>query len=181
MASKALPSPEVLRQLLRYEPETGKLFWRERGPEWFSTYRACRAWNGRYAETEAFTSEDRNGYRQGNLLNHVYRAHRIIWAMQTGQWPNQEIDHRNTLRNDNSWDNLREAGRGQNVSNQRISRRNTSGTKGVSWCKRDSTWRAEIGVGGRTIVLGYFSDKEEAASAYAKASAQMHGDFGRVA
>jgi len=30
MAAKALPSPEVLRQLLRYEPDTGKLFWRER-------------------------------------------------------------------------------------------------------------------------------------------------------
>ena len=28
MAKHQLPSPEVLRQLLRYEPETGKLFWK---------------------------------------------------------------------------------------------------------------------------------------------------------
>ena len=35
MAVKALPSPEVLRQLLRYEPETGKLFWKERSALFF--------------------------------------------------------------------------------------------------------------------------------------------------
>lgn len=36
MATKPLPTPTELRQLLRYEPETGKLLWRERGPQWFS-------------------------------------------------------------------------------------------------------------------------------------------------
>ena len=37
MAPKALPSPEVLRQLLCYEPDTGKLFWKERSRDMFDT------------------------------------------------------------------------------------------------------------------------------------------------
>lgn len=36
-AKQNTPSPDVLRQLLRYEPETGKLWWKERGAEWFSS------------------------------------------------------------------------------------------------------------------------------------------------
>lgn len=31
MAAKALPAQDVLLQLLSYDPETGKLFWKERG------------------------------------------------------------------------------------------------------------------------------------------------------
>jgi hypothetical protein len=75
---KALPSPEVLRQLLRYEPETGKLFWLPRSEHWFratsgrSAIHACANWNARYAEREAFTSVDQNGYRVGTVLNVHY-------------------------------------------------------------------------------------------------------------
>ena len=59
MATKPLPSQEVLRQLLRYEPETGKLFWRERTPDMFSAdgrdpeWKA-RNWNSKLAGREAF-------------------------------------------------------------------------------------------------------------------------------
>lgn len=33
MSTKPIPSPELLRKLLRYDHETGKLFWRERPVE----------------------------------------------------------------------------------------------------------------------------------------------------
>ena len=62
MANKPIPSPEALRQLLSYDPKTGKLFWKERGPEWFrdtegrTAQHACKNWNARYAGEEAFTS-----------------------------------------------------------------------------------------------------------------------------
>ena len=35
MAAKVLPPQDVLRQLLEYDPETGRLTWKERGIEWF--------------------------------------------------------------------------------------------------------------------------------------------------
>lgn len=43
MAPKPLPSPELLRKLLRYEPVTGKLYWRERSVEHFRDSAARKA------------------------------------------------------------------------------------------------------------------------------------------
>ena len=55
MANKPLPTPEVLRQLLTYDPETGKLFWAQRGAEWFTdgTYHTAGAakYHGEFART----------------------------------------------------------------------------------------------------------------------------------
>ena len=78
MAKRQLPSPEALRQLLRYDPETGKLFWRDRhdmGPQW----------NGRYAGAEALGAVcKKDGYKRGNLGRSSLRAHRVIWAICHG-------------------------------------------------------------------------------------------------
>ena len=82
--------PEVVRRLLRYCPEAGKLFWRERTEDLFSDGRhsaahICARWNKRYAGQEAFTALD-NGYRKGAIFNNPHRAHRVIWAIQTGEF-----------------------------------------------------------------------------------------------
>lgn len=45
MAKHPIPTPEILRQLLDYRPETGKLFWRER--------EGNARWNTGYAGKEA--------------------------------------------------------------------------------------------------------------------------------
>jgi len=52
--ARDLPTPERLRQLLRYEPETGLLFWLARPREMFSTQRAFSTWNARFAGQQAF-------------------------------------------------------------------------------------------------------------------------------
>lgn len=77
--------------------------------------------------------------------------------------------------------NLRTATREQNGHNAQLSARNTSGIKGVSWCQRSRKWLARITVNGTIKYLGVYSDKDHAAAAYAKASASLHGEFGRVA
>lgn len=124
MASKALPAQDVLLQLLRYDPDTGKLFWHERGAEWFvakSPARAaalCRLWNERYAETEAF-SHVSDGYKVGAVFGANYKAHRIIWKMQTGEDADQ-IDHINGDRVDNRWINLRNVSSSENSRNKRF-------------------------------------------------------------
>ncbi|MBU0368027.1 hypothetical protein, partial [Acinetobacter baumannii] len=83
MAKKPIPTPEELRQLLRYEPETGKLFWLPREPWRFevrctSAASVCTRWNARYAGREAFTSISAQGYKQGGILRHQLSAHRVI-------------------------------------------------------------------------------------------------------
>jgi hypothetical protein len=101
--TKELPSPDLLRKLLRYEPETGKLFWRERDREFFKSDRDYKVWNIRFAGKEAFTASD-CGYKTGKVFGKTYRAHRIIWALQTGAWPRDEIDHIDQDKSNNAWE-----------------------------------------------------------------------------
>jgi hypothetical protein len=54
MAKRVLPDQETLLKLLRYEPETGKLFWRPRTPDMFpegekSAKHNCNVWNSNNA------------------------------------------------------------------------------------------------------------------------------------
>jgi hypothetical protein len=98
----------------------------------------------------------------------------------TGVWPKDQIDHRDLDRTNNRFDNLREATQAQNLHNTRAYCTNTSGRKGVSWHRRDRRWRVKIDVEGEYRWLGYFDDLEDAASAYAAAARELHGEFARV-
>ncbi|MCK9544728.1 MAG: HNH endonuclease [Novosphingobium sp.] len=185
MADKALPPPEVLRQLLRYEPETGKLFWRRRGPEWFPSQGTMKSFNTQHAGKEAFTSVS-DGYRTSSIayMGRAFslRAHRVIWAIVHKSWPSGEIDHINGVRDDNRIENLRVVSLRENCRNQRLRKTNTSGVAGVCWDKRDMKWRSRICADGRYISLGNFSRLEDAAKARAKAEVRYgyHPNHGRA-
>lgn len=183
MASKPLPSQEVLRQLLRYEPETGKLFWLPRtaeqmvstdprGPEW-----AANRWNSHYAGKEAFTATDPAGYRHGKIGRVKYQAHRVIWKLVNGVDPDT-IDHVNGQQGDNRLSNLRNATIAENSRNYRKPPGKSSRYRGVCWVKRDGKWSATISDGNAgKASLGYFTDEVEAARAYDRAARQRHGAF----
>lgn len=55
------------------------------------------------------------------------------------------------------------------------------GFKGVDFHKNTKKYRARITVHRKSHCLGYFYTPEEAAAAYAKASLELHGEFGRTA
>lgn len=181
MAPKALPSPEVLRQLLRYEPETGKLFWLERGPEFFPNGTACKRWNSRLAGMEAF-GHLIGGYPSGSIFNNSYLAHRVIWALQTGEWPKGDVDHINGHRSDNRWVNLRNVPHQENQMNYPKPKSNTSGVMGVYWSNGCGKWRAAIRVGGKKVALGSFLKFEDAVAAQMNARKlhAYHPNHGRV-
>lgn len=171
MARKALPSCDVLRQLLRYEPGTGKLFWLPRKDD--------PAFTTRWAGREAFTTVER-GYLQGRIFSEIHYAHRIIWRMQTGELPD-DIDHVNGNRADNRWANLRHASRAENMRNRRLSSNNASGIHNVHLTPH-GTWQAYIGNAGRSVCLGSFSTKAEAAAARQGAERALgyHRNHGRI-
>lgn len=179
MAKRPLPSPEVLRQLLRYEPETGKLFWKERGPEWFqgretpAEYIAAR-WNSKNAGNPALNCISSLGYKKGAVLDIPVMAHRVIWAIEHGHWPEFDIDHINGDRSDNRDCNLREATRAENLQNVSLSPRNKSGFPGVSWCSTRKKWGAKICKDKVYINLGRFDRIEDAAEAYRQAKSKLH-------
>jgi AP2 domain/HNH endonuclease len=103
--------------------------------------------------------------------------HRLLMREPDGL----RVDHKDGNGLNNRKDNLRPATDQQNSFNSRIPSNNTSGFKGVSWHKRDHKWRARITFGGKRRHLGDFNTPEDAHKAYAKASAELHGEFGRVA
>lgn len=174
--------PKTLLELLRYETETGKLFWRARPVEMFKTTRDAAAWNTRFAEKEAFVTKLKEGYLTGIIHYRKYFAHRVIWAMVTGEWPRDQIDHKDHDRANNRFGNLRESSQSENCRNKSRQHSNKSGVTGVHWYKAGGKWAAQIAVDGKQIHLGYFTDKAEAAEARLAAEIKhgFHPNHGQV-
>lgn len=177
---KELPPPEVLRKILRYDAETGNLYWRTRPVEFFPTRAAASRWNGRYAGTEAFAKIERQGYKVGSVFSALYKAHRVIWAIEFGHWPPEYVDHIDMDKTNNVLSNLRLATRQQNRANTRANGNSLSGVKGVYRHSDNVRWRAQIAVSGVKKHLGLFADIEDAKAAYARAIFEAYGEFGRA-
>lgn len=109
-----------------------------------------------------------------------YLRSRLAWFLMKGEWPSEEVDHRNLNPGDDSWDNLRLATSSQQKMNTRLRRDNTSGEKGV--CFRDPTrgWTARISVNGKQVNLGNFKNKDDAIAMRRAAAAAAYGDFVRT-
>ena len=180
---RKLPRQEVLRWLLRYDPETGALSWRPRPADMFGgDERACRWWNSRFAGKPALQHVGNHGYRKGSLFRRPVLAHRIIWKMLTGDEP-ESIDHINGDRTDNRERNLRSIPAADNARNRAINKNNTSGVLGVYWYRPSRKWRAAIHdpVGYRQVHLGTFTSKAEAIAARKRAEMEYdyHENHGR--
>ena len=173
MAEKALPSPEVLRQLLSYDPATGALHWNERSVDWFTDGKRwkreanCDRWNTRYKGTPALSSIDKKGYFFGKVFSDLHRAHRIIWAMHYGECGGDFIDHIDGNRGNNRLENLRLVSRSVNARNAKCFSTNTSGFSGVKVKKTKTgvTYIARANIMGRDIYLGQFNEIEDAVAA----------------
>lgn len=136
----------LLRSLLIYDPETGKLYWRFRPDHMFRSSRPSKIahmWNKTHAGKEAFTATDGDGYRCGAIFDRLYRAQRVCFAIHHGYWPD-EVDHENGDRGDNRIANLKDAGSAGNMKNRAVDSRNSSGVTGVTRTANGS-WLAKIG------------------------------------
>lgn len=169
-------TPAVLNNRLSYDPSTGLLYWKE-------CHSQSVQWNGRWANKEAFTTIQKTGYKFGRIEYWGFYAHRVIWAMQTGAWPKEQIDHIDGDRSNNAWINLREVTFSQNNMNASLPSHNSSGHIGVSLIKKTGKWEAHIGMPGKKIKksLGVFGSLEEAVKARkaAESALNYHPNHGR--
>ena len=179
MAKADLPSPELLRKLLRYDPETGLFTWRERAASIFqatahSREQNAEKWNRRFAGKPALTSDMGRGYLGGSIFGKTVRANRVAWALSFGEWPQHEIDHLDADRGNNRLANLRDVSHAVNCKNKRKAKNNTSGHTGVLWRKDAKKWLAFIGTGdGRQKRIGLFICKDDAIRARQAAEAEF--------
>ena len=158
---------EFVRSILDYNPDTGALSWK-RSSDRRNSYAG-----------KPITGVDGCGYIRVGICGHLYYAHRIIWLLMNGAWPSAQIDHVSGVRDDNSWNNLREATHTENIRNAKISTRNKSGKKGMSWHTHSNKWRVAIRLNGKSKYLGIFSDIKDAAAVYENAAAEIFGEFWR--
>lgn len=171
MAVKLLPSQEVLRQLLDYDPETGFLMWRWREG-------VCKQWNKRWPGTQAFTRTCPRGYRSGQIFKTDYLAHRVIWKWWHGTEPDT-IDHVNGDQSDNRISNLRSVPFRENCRNVPMPRNNKSGETGIRRVK--NRWRVVVNTIPKAMNVGSFQTMEEAVAARDAAWADLgfHENHGR--
>lgn len=173
-------TPDILRELIEYHPDSGRFFWKMRERKWFKDERSQKIWNTKFAGKETFTTNDGDGYRMSSVLHVKVKAHRVAWAIHYGETPSCFLDHINTIKDDNRISNLRLASNSENMCNTTKRADNTSGVKGVYWCKEKSKWCAEIKKNGKKRFLGRFIDIDQARLAYEKASKMYHGEFART-
>lgn len=121
------------------------------------------------------------GYRRVRVtiggVKHEFLAHRLAWLMVHGRWPENEIDHINGDRSDNSISNLRHATRLQNARNIKLRCDNQSGAFGISRHQRG--WKVQIG----KKYVGYYGCFYLAVSARkaAELENEYHANHGRIA
>lgn len=143
-----------LRELLTYDPDTGVFRWNiDRGP--------CKA-------GDVAGSPRLNGYRTLFIDGRFYLAHRAAWLYMKGCWPESQIDHRNNVRSDNHFDNLREATNQTNNHNKTRPYSNSkTGLLGVTPLR--GKYHAQISINGKNTSLGLFSTPGAAQEAYLNA------------
>lgn len=156
--------------MIHYNPETGWLYWKIRD----SNRRGDGAFNTRHAGRRAFTADSGHGYCVGNILNRKCYAHHIAFVIETGEWPDGEVDHIDGNRSNNRFSNLRVVSHGVNAKNSALRSHNTSGAHGVDFHRQTGKWRARIAVDGCERSLGLYSDKSDAIAAR-KAAEMIYG------
>lgn len=111
--------------------------------------------------------------RQPNGTYATQRLHTFL----TG-WP--RVDHIDGDGLNNQRSNLRPATAAENNRNARKHAAAYSQYKGVSWCKREGRWFAQIQYERRHRHLGYHPTEVEAALAYDAAARELFGPFARI-
>jgi hypothetical protein len=167
---RPLPTQDRLNEVLRYQPDTGLLFWQWRPLSAFADSRQCKAWNRRYAFHEAFTAEGKHRHRVGQIDGVCYLAHRIIWKMEYGEDP-ACIDHIDRDPSNNRLLNLRSVDHETNMRNASHPTNPTSGLNGI-YPTKSGNWEAQLRLHGKRIRLGTFPTKKEALEARNRAKAK---------
>jgi hypothetical protein len=93
-----------LKELLEYDPCTGVFTWLQHS-------------NRKDLIGKCAGSKDPSGYIYLGIDGEYCAAHRLVFLYVEGTLPPDQVDHLNTIKDDNRWVNLRKCTRSENMSN----------------------------------------------------------------
>jgi HNH endonuclease len=124
-------------------------------------------------KSQLISSVNSGGYITVKYKGHAFVAHRIIWFLHYGYWP-EEIDHINRDKADNHIENLRECTRSQNQANKPNIR--NSDIRGVR-LRENGKWQARVRINNKLISFGCHNTRREAAEKYNIEALKLFGKF----
>ncbi|WP_052239529.1 HNH endonuclease [Pseudomonas brassicacearum] len=150
MKTRQLTHARLLEKVV-YDPDTGK----------FTHLGRRRPKVGQF---------DKDGYVKISIDGIKHQAHRLAWLYMTGSYPpaDMHVDHRNAVRDDNRWQNLRLATYAENQAYRIASTsigpgRGASGVRGVYWDGRKERWFVQVRSNKKVHCGGYHVDVASAA------------------
>lgn len=156
------PTQAALKSVLSYDPETG-------------IFTRIKSIGGKNRAGQVAGTINTLGYVQIYVCGAHHAAHRLAWLYMTGEWPSDNLDHKDENKQNNRFKNLRLATNAQNFQNISAARRdNGTGLRGVSRNRRGKPFRARIKVDGKETTIGSFDTPEQAHAAYLDAKKKMH-------
>jgi hypothetical protein len=150
--------------------DAGVLIWLPRPQKHFRLKQVHKYWNNRWAGKVA-GAQRADGYITLSLDTKEYLAHRVVWLLHHGCWPENQIDHINGVRDDNRIENLRDVGYVENARNAKKNSNNTSGFGGVM--RNKNSWVAVVSIGHKVRYLGTFKNFDDAVEARIKANTEL--------
>jgi hypothetical protein len=127
---------DYVRKRLEYDPDTGVFIWKPRDVRRTED----KIWNARFSGEVAGTILN-TGYRRIGIDGKYYGAARLAWLYVHGEWPKNEIDHINRVRDDDRLVNLRDVTHTDNQNNRKS---NNGLPEGVYWCNKRKKYIAQL-------------------------------------
>lgn len=138
--------------------------------EWLSQWKWSATKNKKRKTWYAVRGEGKRPFRRLILM------HRQIMSAQGSV----QVDHRDLDGLHNWRRNLRVCTNSENNRNKGLQKNSTTGYKGVSWHKQSGKYQSKIQANGKHYRLGLYNNPVDAALAYDRAAAKMHGEYAKL-
>lgn len=150
---------EEILSILDYDKDRAVFYWKK--------YRSSSARKGQLAGYDCL------GYSIIKINQIRYKVHRLVWLIETGKWPEYEIDHIDGNKLNNHISNLRDVPTQVNRQNVKRAFSNSStGLLGVfPYGKR---YLAKITFNNETVRIGVYDKAEDAHTAYVAIKRTLH-------
>ena len=125
---------------------------------------------------------DVRGYKVANLCNRgqvkLFKIHRLVCqTFILNPYKKPGVDHKNGEKGDNTLLNLRWCTQLENCRNTKRYINNKTTFKGVTFCRGNRKYKAQIGLMGKILFIGYYNKPEDASRAYEKQAETLFGEF----